>query len=77
MATVFSRRFKSAAAWAVLGCAPLLTGCTTTGIVLGVAGVATDTSVTWEIVKHIHAKATEGDPIPCMKLNSVQRADHG
>lgn len=52
-------------------------GCTTTSLVLGVAGVATDTSVTWEIAKHLHAKMTEGDPAPCMSLNSVQRALSG
>lgn len=52
----------------------LLTGCTTTGILLGAAGVATDTSVSWEIVKHLHAKWTEGDDIPCRRLDSVQRA---
>lgn len=52
----------------------LLTGCTTTAMVLGAAGVATDTSVTWEIVKHLHAKLTEGDDVPCERLDSVQRA---
>lgn len=49
-------------------------GCTTTSIVLSVAGVATDTSISWEIAKHLHAKWTEGDPVPCMSLNSVQFA---
>lgn len=49
-------------------------GCTTAGALLTVAGVATDTSVTWEIAKHVHQKLTEGDPVSCMKLNSVQRA---
>ena len=52
----------------------VLTGCTTTGIALSAAGVATDTSVTWDIVKHLHAKMTEGDPLPCWRLDSVQRA---
>lgn len=51
-----------------------LTGCTTTSLVLSAAGVATDTSMTWEIVKHLHAKATEGDPPMCLKLDSVERA---
>jgi hypothetical protein len=51
-----------------------LGGCTTVGVVMSAAGVATDSSVTWEIVKHVHGKLTEGDPIPCMQLNSVQRA---
>ena len=62
-----------AAGLLVLGAA-LLGGCTTTGLLLSAAGVATDTSVTWEIVKHLHAKATEGDDMPCNRLDSVQRA---
>lgn len=52
----------------------LLGGCTTTGVLLSAAGVATDTSVTWEIVKHVHAKLTEGDPVPCVRLDSVEKA---
>lgn len=64
--------------WAAIGLlaatAPLLGGCTTTSLLLSAAGVATDTSVTWEIVKHVHAKMTEGDDIPCNRLDSVQRA---
>ncbi len=54
--------------------APLLGGCTPTGLILTAAGVATDTSVTWEIVKHVHAKMTEGDAMPCHRLDSVERA---
>lgn len=59
-----------------LGAGALATaaGCSTTSIVLSVAGIATDTSVTWEIAKHIHAKMTEGDPVACFRLNSVERA---
>ncbi|HWH83418.1 MAG TPA: hypothetical protein VNU71_14400 [Burkholderiaceae bacterium] len=49
-------------------------GCTTTGMLLGAAGVASDTSVSWDIVKHVHAKLTEGDDVPCRRLDSVQRA---
>ena len=62
--------------WAALGLAwlALSSGCTTTGVLLSAAGVATDTSMTWEIVKHVHAKLTEGDDVPCVRLNSVQRA---
>jgi hypothetical protein len=74
MVAIFSCRLQWAATCAVLACAPLLAGCTTTGLLLGAAGVASDTSVTWEIVKHVHAKMTEGDAIPCVSLNSVQRA---
>ena len=55
--------------------APLMmTGCSTAGFVLSAAGVVTDTSVTWEVVKHLHAKMTEGDDIACRKLDSVERA---
>jgi hypothetical protein len=49
-------------------------GCTTTTVLLGAAGVATDTSMSWEIVKHLHRKLTEGDPTPCALLDSVERA---
>lgn len=52
----------------------LFSGCTTTSLLLSAAGVATDSSVPWAIVKHVHAKLTEGDPTPCVFLNSVQRA---
>ncbi|MEY4562364.1 MAG: hypothetical protein RLZZ618_1641 [Pseudomonadota bacterium] len=52
----------------------LLGGCTPASLAFTVVGVATDTSMTWTIVKHLHEKATEGDPISCMRLNSVERA---
>ncbi len=51
-----------------------LGACSTAGLVMTAAGIATDTSVTWEVVKHIHGKLTEDDPTPCLLLNSVQRA---
>ena len=51
-----------------------LGGCTTTSLMLSAAGVASDTSMTWEIVKHVHAKLTEGDPVACSGLDSVERA---
>jgi hypothetical protein len=57
-----------------LGWAALLAGCGTTGLVLSAAGIATDTSVTWDVVKHVHAKLTEGDDVPCLRLDTVQRA---
>jgi len=69
--SAFSRLRRAALALFVLVSAG---GCTTTSLVLGVAGVATDTSVTWEIAKHLHAKATEGDPVSCLRMNSVERA---
>ena len=51
-----------------------LGGCTTTTLVLAAAGVATDTSVTWSVVKHVHATLTDGDAPPCATLGSVERA---
>jgi len=54
--------------------ATLLAGCTAPGLILTGFGVATDTSVTWDIVKHVHAQITADDPTPCVQLNSVQRA---
>ncbi|HEY8709850.1 MAG TPA: hypothetical protein VIM34_17860, partial [Burkholderiaceae bacterium] len=65
---------KVAAAGLVAACLLLLGGCTTAGLVLGAAGVATDTNVTWAIVKYVHGRMTEGDPTPCQQLDSVQRA---
>jgi hypothetical protein len=59
--------------WALL-CALTLSGCTTTSLIITAAGVATDTSIPWAIAKHVHQKVTEGDPVPCIRLNSVQRA---
>jgi hypothetical protein len=50
-----------------------LAACSPISLGLTAAGVATDTSMTWEIVKHIHGKLTEDDPTPCALLNSVQR----
>lgn len=49
-------------------------GCTTTSVLLTAAGVATDTSLPWAIVKHVHTQMTDGDPVACRKLNSVERA---
>lgn len=64
--------------WVALVAATLiffgLGGCTTTSFVLSAAGVATDTSMTWAIVKHLHGKLTEGDPPMCLQLGSVERA---
>jgi len=50
-------------------------GCTTTAsAILSAAGIATDNSPTLDILKHFHAKWTEGDPQSCASLNSAQRA---
>ena len=56
----------------VLG--PLLAACTPVGLLVTATGVATDTSVTWEVVKHIHGQLTADDATPCIQLNGVQRA---
>jgi hypothetical protein len=50
-----------------------LSACTPVGLALSATGMATDTSMTWDIVKHIHGKLTEDDPTPCVLLNSVER----
>jgi hypothetical protein len=64
--------------WAALAAATVcllaLGGCTAPSLLLGAAGVATDSSVAWEIVKHVHGKLTEGYPTPCGALDSVERA---
>ena len=56
----------------VLG--PLLAACTPVALLVGATGVVTDTSVTWEVVKHIHGQLTADDATPCVQLNGVQRA---
>jgi hypothetical protein len=45
---------------------PLLSACTPVGLLVSATGVATDTSVTWDVVKHIHGKLTEDDATPCV-----------
>jgi hypothetical protein len=68
------RATRALAASLIAAATVLLGGCTTTGLLLGAAGIATDTSVTWEVVKHVHGRMTEGDDPPCQRLDSVQRA---
>lgn len=51
-----------------------MTGCSTTAVVIGAIGVATDTSASWSIVKHVHDKLVEGGPTPCYRMDSVERA---
>ena len=51
-----------------------LGGCTTTSVLLSATGVVSDSGMTWEIVKHLHGKLTEGDARPCALLDSVERA---
>lgn len=64
-------------ALAIAGCVAatvLLGACSPLSLAVTAVGVATDTSVTWEVVKHVSDKLTEGDPTPCVKLGSVERA---
>ncbi len=74
MWTIQSRFSALAVAGLLAAAASLLGGCTTAGVLLTAAGVATDTSVTWEIVKHLHGRMTEGGDTPCHRLDSVERA---
>ncbi len=74
MRAIQSRFSKLVAAGLCGAAALLLGGCTTAGVLLTAAGVATDTGVTWEIVKHLHARMTEGGDTPCHRLDSVERA---
>jgi len=53
---------------------PLLAACTPVALLVSATGVVTDTSVTWEVVKHIHGQLTADDATPCVQLNGVQRA---
>ena len=72
------RAFRLAGPLAALAIgAATLAGCTAPALILTAAGIATDTSMTWEMVKHVHAQLTEDDPTPCAMLNSVQRALNG
>ena len=69
------RRFRTVLASASIALGLVaLGGCTAPGLILTATGIATDTSMTWEIVKHVHGKLTEDDPTPCILLDSVQRA---
>jgi hypothetical protein len=65
-------RLLHRAAW-VIACL-WLAGCTGPAAVIGALGIATDTSISWSIVKHFHDKWVEGGPVPCYYLNSVERA---
>jgi hypothetical protein len=51
-----------------------LSACSGPAAVVGLIGMATDTSASWAIVKHIHDKWVEGGPVPCYRLDSVERA---
>ena len=68
-AALLVRRFGLA-----LALGPLLAACTPVALLVSATGMATDTSVTWEVVKHIHGQLTADDAAPCIQLNGVQRA---
>ncbi len=69
------RRLRLALAPALLALGLVaLAGCTAPGLILTATGIATDTSMTWDIVKHVHGKLTEDDATPCILLDTVQRA---
>ena len=68
-AALLVRRFGLA-----LALGPLLAACTPVALLVSATGMATDTSVTWEVVKHIHGQLTADDATPCVQLNGVQRA---
>ena len=71
---MFRAAFLLRLAASALVAGPLLAGCSPLGLLVGATGVATDTSVTWDVVKHLHGKLTEDDATPCIQLNGVQRA---
>jgi hypothetical protein len=50
-----------------------MAGCTTTSLMLSAAGMVTETSIPVQIAKHLHDKMTEGDPVPCHRMDSVER----
>lgn len=55
----------------------LLTGvsaCSTSTVLISAIGIATDTSASWSIFKHVQDKLSEGGPTPCHRLDSVERA---
>lgn len=52
----------------------LLGGCTAPAALLGAMGAATDTSATWAILVHVHDKLNEGGPVPCGRLDTLERA---
>lgn len=66
--------FRVAFAAAAFGASTWLAGCSPLSLAVTAAGIATDTSVAWEVAKHLHGKLTENDATPCLQLGSVQRA---
>lgn len=59
---------------ALAAAAVLVAGCSPLGAAVTAVGIATDTSITWEVVKHVHGTITANDPRPCRQLDGVQRA---
>jgi hypothetical protein len=56
-----------------LACA-CVAGCSGPAALIGAIGVATDTNASWAIVKHLHEKMIEGGPVPCYRLDTLERA---
>src|SRR5687767_9735435 len=52
----------------------LVSACSGPAALVGLIGVATDTSASWAIVKHVHDKWVEGGPVPCYRMDSLERA---
>lgn len=69
--SLWTRLGLAAASLMALVC---VAGCSATSLALTAVGIATDTSITWEITKHLYAKYTEGDPVPCFRMNTVEKA---
>lgn len=72
--TSHSRLVRALSCAALLAAGLMSAGCTTTALVISAVSVATDTSMTLDIVKHIIDKANDGQPLSCHKLDSVERA---
>lgn len=72
-----SSRHRHLSSWKSIlaaGALVLSAGCTAPSLLINAIGAATDTSASWSIVKHVHDKLVEGGPVPCYRLNSVERA---
>lgn len=72
-AIMATTRSIARAALVLIGAAALA-ACSGPTMLLNAIGAATDTSAGWAIVKHVHDKLVEGGPVPCFRLNTVERA---
>lgn len=69
-----SNRGLVLAAACTLAMAVAASGCTPLGAAVTAVGIATDTSIAWEVAKHVHGTLTANDPAPCITLDPVTRA---